>query len=72
MLKKIDKMDKKSKKIFFNRKRGVFYQKLHEESEKNGPTLYKYYFSRKLGFFQEFLAMSFFLQLHTAERVTYR
>ena len=33
------------------------------------PTLYNYYFSRKLGFYEEFSTLSFFLQSHTAKRV---
>ena len=34
---KSDIMEKKSPKFFFSVKEGIFHQKLHEESEKNGP-----------------------------------
>jgi len=36
-VKKFDIIDKKIKKNFFIEKGVFFYQKLHEESEKNGP-----------------------------------
>ena len=53
-------MDKKYKKFFFNRKRGVFDQKIHEESEKNGPNALHISFFEKNGLFSRILINEFF------------
>ena len=55
MIKNLIKWIKSPKKNFLNRKRGVFDQKLHEESEKNGPNALQISFFEKIGLFSRIL-----------------